>query len=578
MKIKNIIAGIALSATLVGGVLTGVSLNQKANEAKAATATTVYYAVPSSVVGSYTVKLNINRKGDGDDWATYTMSRDGTKTQGGKLLYKATYTDLYNGVGAMQFQLYEGDTWKSQDQPISSWTGVSTYNGKVHVHGTSGSSAWVAYNPDTVTYTVTQYKVLDGGSPISIGSETVAQGATYPVPTNRYEAGYTFNGWYTTSACTTKYTAKAINANTSVYAKYTSGTWSGTINIDLRDSGWSEASANYAVLFMDKTTYPEEVDAWSTYKTGTTTGQKLVQVPYNIPFEPKQMLIARYNSSYSQSSWNTQKWPTDGNLWGQTNDIDGVSSVVRIGNNEGNKNAYLGYPKVIGGTGGAWADILYLEDIKMNGSNNVEYYSTTVTLAANTSFKIQVAPYADGDYYGTYSTHDSLKNNFSGGGSSNILAKVAGTYAFYFDSFAGSLYITKVEIAEADEWAQYFLANVGCDSTGRNLPSGWSTCATEYAKLSGPAKDIVYGATASEGGTYVEQAVARYDVAVRNHPSLTKFIVNSGDTPRSAAIANVPSIFRSSETSNTILIVVIFSAIAVTAIGGYFFLRHRKEK
>lgn len=571
MNLKKLVSGLLLSTALAAGV--GVSVaSQKSGvkEVSAATATTVYYAVPSATVGSYTVKLNINRQGDASNWATYTMSRDGTKTQGGKLLYKATYTDLYDGVGAMQFQLYDGDTWKSQQQPISSWTAVGTYNGKVYVHDTG----WAAYNPDTVTYTVTKYKVLDGASPVSIGSDTVAAGTNYPVPANRYEAGYTFDGWYTTSACTTKYTAKAINSNTGIYAKYTShAAWTGTIHVDLRDT-WSDAAANYAVYFMDKTTYPSEIGGWSTYTMGTAANVKLVNISYSLPFEPKEMTLVRYNSTYSQANWNSQKWPTDGNRWGQTPDLS-VNEVVRVGTTveDGKNLAYLGYPKVV-----LWnpsASDVSLGTVKLNGSNHAEYYSTSVTLAANQQFKVQIAPYADGDYYGNYSTHSSLTSDFSGGGSSNIVCKTAGTYAFYFDSTNNSTYITKVELAEADEWSQYFLNNVGCDPTGRNVPSGWSSCATEYAKLSGAAKNIVYGATANPSGSYIEQAVARYDQALRSHPSLSHFIVNSGDTPRSAAINILPTL--SIQQSGTTIVIIAISATSLAAVGGYFLFRKKKE-
>ena len=239
------------------------------------------------------------------------------------------------------------------------------------------------------------------------------------------------------------------------------------------------------------------------------------------------------------------------------------------------KIAYLGFPKVIGGNG-SWADMVYLTNVKSNGSHNAEYYSTSVTLAVGDEFKIQVAPYASGDYYGAYSTHSSIEDNFDGDGTNNIEVLVAGTYAFYFDSYEHSLYITKVEIAAADEWAQYFLANVGCDSTGANLPTGWSSCATEYAKLSGAAKNIVYGATAKVDGSYVEQAVARYDLAITNHPSLTKFIVNSSDTPRSAVI-KTPIISETVSNSNVIMIVLLVSVISLSGVGGYFFFIKKRE-
>ena len=417
--------------------------------------------------------------------------------------------------------------------------------------------------------------VLDMGTPVKIDDEQVSAGTTYAVPAKRYEAGYTFDGWYTTSACKTKYTAKAINANTGIYAKYTSGTWAGNVTVDLGNSGWADVAANYAVMFMDKITYPSEIDAWSTYLTGTKAGTYQISVPYDIPFEPKTMLIARYNSSYSQASWNTNKWPGSSYAWGQTDDIE-FGTYVIVSNLNGSKNAASTYYPVIKGGTSTWTDKAILSEHKVNGSGHVEYFSTSVAFSQNERFK-SVVPSSMGDlYYGTYSTHSSLTSNFSGGGDNDITVLVGGTYALYFDSATRSVYITTVAIAQADEWAQYFLSNVGCDASGVNLPTGWSSCATEYAKLSGDAKDIVYGATGKESGTYVEQAVARYDVAVRNHSSLTRFIVNSGNTPRTSSYVNPISIFNKVDSSAVIISAVVIGATTL-AVGGYFLLRKKKE-
>lgn len=111
-------------------VLTGM-----VSTASAATKTTVYYAVPKSVVGSYTVKLNVNFVGSGDDWHQYEMELT-EKMYQGQYIYTYTYTDAWDGVGKLQFQLYDGSTFKSQQQPIGMWTSAATYNGKMYVHGT----------------------------------------------------------------------------------------------------------------------------------------------------------------------------------------------------------------------------------------------------------------------------------------------------------------------------------------------------------------------------------------------------------------------------------------------------------
>ena len=110
----------------------------------AATETTVYYTAPAATIGTYSVKLNVNFKGDGDDWHQFDMTKTAL-TYNGDPVYSYKYTDAYDGVGVMQFQLYDGETWKSQKVAISSWTGVATYNGKMYVHATE---QWVAAPAD----------------------------------------------------------------------------------------------------------------------------------------------------------------------------------------------------------------------------------------------------------------------------------------------------------------------------------------------------------------------------------------------------------------------------------------------
>ena len=106
----------------------------------AATETTVYYTAPEATIGTYNVKLNVNFKGDGDDWHQFDMTKTAL-TYNGDPVYSYKYTDAYDGVGVMQFQLFDGETWKSQKEAITSWTGVATYNGKMYVHATE---QWVA--------------------------------------------------------------------------------------------------------------------------------------------------------------------------------------------------------------------------------------------------------------------------------------------------------------------------------------------------------------------------------------------------------------------------------------------------
>lgn len=99
----------------------------------AATETTVYYSIPTATVGSNNVRLSVNFKGDGDEWHRYAMVLTSV-THNGDPVYACAFTDAWDGLGVMQIQLYDGDTWISQEVPFDSWTAASVYNGKMWVH------------------------------------------------------------------------------------------------------------------------------------------------------------------------------------------------------------------------------------------------------------------------------------------------------------------------------------------------------------------------------------------------------------------------------------------------------------
>lgn len=98
----------------------------------------------TDLLSSYTVKVNTNHKGDGtDDWHGYDMKKT-DKTINGNAVYICNFTDSYDGLGALQFQVYKNGGYQGQVQPISSWTSASTYNNKVYDNG-----SWQTYSPDS---------------------------------------------------------------------------------------------------------------------------------------------------------------------------------------------------------------------------------------------------------------------------------------------------------------------------------------------------------------------------------------------------------------------------------------------
>lgn len=157
-KIKRISSSTwALLLALMMVVSSFSVLAATTNTEKTGGTKTTVYLVPASqgdfnsflnndrtdVSSTYTVKLNINLQSDADNWVQYDMTKTGT-TMNGKVVYKCDFTDIYNGVSKMQFQLYNDADWTTEVKPIDSWTSVSTYNGKVYDNG-----SWKTYTPDT---------------------------------------------------------------------------------------------------------------------------------------------------------------------------------------------------------------------------------------------------------------------------------------------------------------------------------------------------------------------------------------------------------------------------------------------
>ena len=267
-----------------------------------------------------------------------------------------------------------GYTFKGWYWDVSCSSAVSSSGVADGFSSSTGQTATIYAKMEANDMTITKYAVVDGvKQATSIGSDTVKYNNTYAVPKGIYRANCAFGGWYTNEACTTPYTAKAITSNTPLYAKYTThGAWTGTVHVDFRDSGWASAAANYAVCLMNKNVYTVDQSAWSTYVMGTASGEHYISLTYSVPFEPNMMLVVRYDSTYSQASWNSQKWPTGGQVWGQTEDVT-YSEMIRIGAETAQYskkyNSYGGYPKIMGYSTGSWAQRALMDNVKSNDSS-----------------------------------------------------------------------------------------------------------------------------------------------------------------------------------------------------------------
>ena len=109
---------------------------------QAKTTATVYYSIPASTVGCYTVKCYYNFGYSQTGLVEMTKEN---KTSNGNLIYSVKLTADHDNVDELLFQLFDGNTWKSQKTAMSGWTALANNSGKMYNHSTS---KWVSYTTD----------------------------------------------------------------------------------------------------------------------------------------------------------------------------------------------------------------------------------------------------------------------------------------------------------------------------------------------------------------------------------------------------------------------------------------------
>ena len=148
-----------------------------------------------------------------------------------------------------------------------------------------------------------------------------------------------------------------------------------------------------------------------------------------------------------------------------------------------------------------------------------------------------------------------------------------------FDSFVSTLtsnYPVQFEASTAitaTTFAEDFLANMTCDSTGASAPtfaSGytWADFQVLYNQLDSTEKQTLHDAQANESGTTVEQAMARYDYVVAKY-SYNNFInrtISNSSNRMNGIIDN----------NRVVLITAVLGLLSTTAFAAFYMLRKRK--
>lgn len=334
---------------------------------------------------------------------------------------------------------------------------------------------------------------------------------------------------------------------------------------------WSEGNAKLcAYLTDDSSTY------WTSLQT-LSSSTSLYKFDYTISFTPTKLIWVRMNPAATSGNWN-QKWNQTGDLsWNEATYLQNQWDPTTSQCSQWTVSAQVRSNQVTD-----FGTKQTLSTIGINGYGNPEV-SGSVSLIENEEFKILAG---DGVWSGYYGTPSALSTAISGGSTTersddnpNIVCEIAGTYDFYFDTETKKLWISRQDIVDADGWATTFNNNVGCDPTGVDLPTGWSTVSSAYSSLSNDAKDYIYAGTADVDGDNLARALATYDYAVSHHASLEKFIKNSSNAVRTSSSNYRVTVFEINNTNGAAPIIVsVIAVLALTAVGGYYFLSKNKKK
>ena len=159
----------------------------------------------------------------------------------------------------------------------------------------------------------------------------------------------------------------------------------------------------------------------------------------------------------------------------------------------------------------------------------------------------------------------------------------------YYSSGTVKLYRLKVS-DKADEFAQLFLGAFTCDNSGENKPTfawkvenvtrwSWSLLASEYNNLTSVEKEQFRLGVASQTGTNIEQAIARYDYIVGKYFKTgldTSFTDFMNRNPKAIGSGKVLSEFIGNS-NGAALIIIVSTLVSLTAIGGYFLFKKKKQ-
>lgn len=360
-------------------------------------------------------------------------------------------------------------------------------------------------------------------------------------------------------------------------------TYSGSIIIQKNSDhgGWTSRNKLVGYLFngSENTWGTPVANSSGTYQEYSWSG---------LEFEPTTIIILNVADNWS-SSWENPWYNPDcrsGNVTLSLNDVVWMQKDASEGANWG---AYSMETFVMSDSDTRLGELSHYK-VASNGAS-IEAFGE-VSLSANQKFYIQKT--IDGtNKYKTYTCLDLISSNLSNDGD-YIKVIDAATYEFYFNFNGNTLYLTDPVVADADEWSQDFL-KTGCETTSTGTKAKWGAHASSFAAyvtkhgsaFSDIFEDEAHVDHKETASGYIAQAVQRYDYVLELYGVSNANTDEAGYQDfigRVAAHMVTPkqnvraSIFGANTIENNgLLIIGIVSLLAVSAVGGYFLLRKKKQ-
>ena len=237
--------------------------------------------------------------------------------------------------------------------------------------------------------------------------------------------------------------------------------------------------------------------------------------------------------------------------------------------------------------------------LKMKSNQNSGSGSLSVVAGATTIGSISTAAFNDESWNGSYSTEWVLIEpeitGYDVQENEDITISITGT--------VNSIYLAEVRVqyepttidSTAVSFAESILNSVQCDATGATPPSSssWSTLVSLWndgVTISATGKQILLDAEATEINNpstdkeKIQAAMAKYDYIIAKYGNLEdgeghkiyEDFIGRNPSPLSNYVT--PYFGDNNNGKSTSIIITVISVLSLTALGGFFFIKKRKEQ